>query len=446
VTAIVERKLADLEPGTVVEVDTAKWGRYIPTKYAVYASAQDYGGGVFEALVMYKRPNARYFEAFAVPIGDKNALFVLAPKTEAEKLRAEFNIASTGLAGTSITSGTDPEIFVVDADGEVIPAWDFLPAEKDSGKRLIAVAQWGHYTPPAFWDGVQAEMAPGARACLEQLHDNIQAGLYHILHAARAKHSKAKLSVLNTVRLSETLLQNAKTEHLQFRCSPSMNIYNESDGMLPDFRKFPYRFAGGHIHIGLYSLPAPITSEIIHALDSILAVAGVSMAADIDTPERRKMYGKCGEFRLPKHGIEYRVLSNFWLCHPAISHLTFELMRQTVKFAMGGLLPAWDVPLEQVREVVNGHDVKTARKILGDRTNILSRLFQGRWDGGTIKRAVTTICNGVDAGVKDPADIEDNWHLKEGDKTWRALGNFSGGSWRSQVAAGLCPARIAKAK
>lgn len=46
--------------------------------------------------------------------------------------------------------------------------------------------------------------------------------------------------------------------------------------------------------------------------------------------ERRKLYGKAGEYRLPKHGLEYRTLSNYWLTAYPLMSFAFGMARLAV--------------------------------------------------------------------------------------------------------------------
>src|SRR5262249_21635736 len=155
----------------------------------------------------------------------------------------------------------------------------------------------------------------------------------------------------------ETLM-TADAKYVNFGCSPSINIYDDAPMGVADPRSYIYRFAGGHLHNGLGRLSDRTARRITVALDGILGVATVGMAEGIDNPIRRTVYGRAGEIRLPAHGIEYRVLSNFWLCHPAISMLVCEIFRLAIMMGMTDLYnQMWRADQNEVRRVINECDV-----------------------------------------------------------------------------------------
>jgi hypothetical protein len=52
---------------------------------------------------------------------------------------------------------------------------------------------------------------------------------------------------------------------------------------------------------------------LVPILDLIVANTCVLIDRDPSNVERRKNYGRVGEYRIKSYGIEYRTLSNFWL-------------------------------------------------------------------------------------------------------------------------------------
>jgi hypothetical protein len=70
--------------------------------------------------------------------------------------------------------------------------------------------------------------------------------------------------------------------------------------------------------------------KLIYLLDILVGNTGVLLDRNPLSAERRKVYGRAGEFRLTNYGVEYRVLSNFWLKSYTVYSLMFALARFAV--------------------------------------------------------------------------------------------------------------------
>jgi hypothetical protein len=158
--------------------------------------------------------------------------------------------------------------------------------------------------------------------------------------------------------------------------------------------------------------------KIVKALDAIMGVAGVSMFAKYDDPRRRIMYGLAGEYRLPPHGLEYRVLSNAWLFHPVIANIVFDLSRSAAMFGKNNLLKHWDATEAETIEVINTCNVEGARAILRRNKELLIKILDVKLDDmGCSKYAYKAIIEGMESVIKDPSDIVGNWGLT---KKWKS--------------------------
>ena len=62
------------------------------------------------------------------------------------------------------------------------------------------------------------------------------------------------------------------------------------------------------------------------------------MDRDPGVAERRKVYGRAGEYRLPPHGLEYRTLGNFWLRAYPLMALVMGLTRIAVGVSYSSLI------------------------------------------------------------------------------------------------------------
>ena len=329
------------------------------------------------------------------------------------------------------TLGTDPEIFAVNDAGEVVPAWTFL---KD--KEHASHYNQEEYRGSLYWDGFQAEFSTTSFTCLAFETDCVRHGLQAVHKAA--KKVGAKLTIKNVLPISSEALASAAEEHVQFGCARSYNIYGLT-GCLADGRTVPYRFAGGHIHLGN---PDIITDETVRgyisALDKILGVASVSLLGFMDDNIRRKFYGLPGEYRRPKWGLEYRVLSNAWLCHPVAMHLVFELARAACGLEYFGMMKHWRCDEKEAIEIITNNDINMARKVLERNLDTFKQLL---YMTNIFKDSIDTLAkvwlSGIDLAVRDVTDLVENWRL---DTDWTNHSNSRYKNWGlawQQVAAGL---------
>lgn len=421
--------LKDLEPGTIVQIPQAFVDAgYKEASTVVYTGTDISGNPTFlyklfpTSWPMIRGPKDYYGHIAKIPAG-----FEVVEDKAAARAFAGWAKGSAK-PGTNYSSGCDPEMFVMDAKGKVIPARRALQAKSAGTQR--------------FFDGIQAEFCPLPGGCLEALATGIRSHLILLLKDFQARSTSAKLSIVNSVQLTQQEMDKLEDEDVVFRCSNSMNVYGDIPGS-PEPREYLWRFAGGHIHVGATQnnvpKPAPVLKSMVRAMDGLLGVAGVSLARAWDTPERRKYYGRAGEFRLPQHGLEYRVLSNYWLCSPLIYHLTFEIARWAYRLGESGVFAAvWDGSEQETRECINNCDVALAEKIIKRNSGVYSKLFE-RWKGYSgkidlVSKAMNTIMNGVDVVVKDPEDIAGNWKFDEtnwGPYGANATGDIPDVKWRA---------------
>jgi hypothetical protein len=310
------------------------------------------------------------------------------------------------------TVGTDPEIFAVDKKGEVLPAWTYL-----GGKDSPTAYDYAGFAGQCYWDGFQAEFnTPPNLTCLENMSSAVRGGLHRIWE--RAGKKGGKLSHKSVLEVSEQVLGSCKPEHVAFGCSPSKNVYGLK-GNIKDGRDVKYRFAGGHIHLGLTDKREERLQTIVKGLDTVLGVACVSLYASYDNPIRRQYYGQPGEYRTPPHGLEYRVLSNAWLMHPLIYNLTFDLARAVAGLADDGFISAWNAKEDETVETIMNHDVERARDILKRNDSLFTSVLQMGGGGySTQPGPAKKVWNeGLESAINKPEDIVGNWGL-ENESKW----------------------------
>lgn len=356
--------------------------------------------------------------------------------SEEHRTRAKFR----GLdRGKYLTTGWDPEIFVVDGDNELIPAFNFLPDKKDpfmiaQPKRVKGSDKLvGSY---AYWDGFQAEFSTIPDQCHGWGFDALRTGLDTILKKAKKHNPKARLTTQNVFELDVNFLATAQPEHVALGCDPSFNAYGTDPFMIENPFQLPYRMAGGHIHLGLNGGAPKYEQACSYAkyLDFLVGIPSVGMFAEIDTPIRRQFYGRAGEFRLPNHGIEYRTLSSAWLGHPAVGHLLMDYARRAIGVRIAERFKLSDIGLndEYVRDVINNTDVAAARKIYRDNQIIWDCVASDMYSlENSIKAAHRIVLEGVESAFPTFRDVKRNWCL-DGVSHWATHSNDSaGGTWKS---------------
>lgn len=306
--------------------------------------------------------------------------------------------------------GSDPEIFAVDKNGSIVPAFEFLRSKREN--------------PTTYWDGYQAEMAPMNASCLNIHIGYIRYALSSMLAQLKAANKDYKLTLKNTFVIPEERLKKDDPKFVKFGCNPSENAYGEPP-MDVEGKEVNYRSAGGHLHFSCRKDYAP---AYVKELDRVLGVISVAMFQYYDSPRRRELYGRAGEYRTPPHGMEYRVLSNAWLCHSAVAHFMYEISRVIIGQVGGysetkntGKYEEWDVTEDEARACINNCDVELALKLLDRNSEALLNLIKAL-PGVSFRTNVPglaetwrdVILQGVHKFLKNPDELSSDWFTETG--------------------------------
>lgn len=142
--------------------------------------------------------------------------------------------------------------------------------------------------------------------------------------------------------------------------------------------------------MGLYPIPVgknwlkENADMVVNILDIVVGNTCVLIDRDPGNIERRKNYGRAGEYRLPKHGLEYRTLSNFWLRSYQTTSFVLALVRfgvciannlQATKHLMSLVDP------EDITKAINNNDAVLAQKNFDKIKVYLSSLTCGSMSG-----------------------------------------------------------------
>lgn len=216
--------------------------------------------------------------------------------------------------------GTDPEGFLV-MDGAVIGSEKLIP-EAGLKDRV-------YNKPLVVRDGVQFELNPAAPPNLPNLGNSIGTG-FGLLKKQLAANPGTSICYDGLVTVSRKELNSLSPKSRVLGCQPSKNFYGERP-ITVDPVKYRKRSAGGHLHLGVNGLPCydqrgtEERHRLVPLLDIFVGNTCVLLDRDPGAAERRQNYGRAGEYRMPAHGLEYRVTSNFWLRNYVLMDLVFGL-------------------------------------------------------------------------------------------------------------------------
>jgi hypothetical protein len=227
--------------------------------------------------------------------------------------------------------GADPELFVFDINSNPINIFKIFKNPKTNP----VIKNNCHY----FYDNVTLEFNFPPSNNEKDFIEKIKS----CLHFSSELVSPCKLSNQASVDFDDFDKKN--NNFFEIGCEPDLDAYSLTCNKIPSnyFQSSLTRYAGGHIHIGgktndvvTDNLLKPI---FVYMLDLFLGVPCVLLDHSVDSFKRKNVYGKAGTYRNKEYGLEYRVLSPFWL-----------RSRSTVSMV-------WNI-CEFVFDFMNNHDYK----------------------------------------------------------------------------------------
>ena len=195
-------------------------------------------------------------------------------------------------------------------------------------------------------------------------------------------------------KVSKTEMKNAAEDVRKLGCAPSLNLQSSgADLENINAANLLLRSAGGHIHIGgLSEYRNDVRTTFLHdkaphiimMMDYLCGLTSVIMNPSTEERARRKYYGRAGECRMPKHGLEYRTLSNFWTRHPAMASLMMTMARTAVHIVtIEAHFEIYDmIDNDEAVRAINEVDPKAARKMVKPIYEYISGMYRdwGRMD------------------------------------------------------------------
>ena len=277
--------------------------------------------------------------------------------------------------------GGDPEFFVGNKKGKILASDKFLPSKykpkKVRGKSDLEDKDWK--SNRIYFDGIQGEMALAPVTC----RDNMTINIYNCLRAInRAIGSDNKIILKPSSFVDRQVIDDADPDARIFGCEPDFNAYTlKQNTPEMDASRHPYRYSGGHIHLGvilnylnkltqyeeeLAKTPAGHI-RLVKFIDVLVAIPSLLLDNGAGSARRRSKYGKAGCFRPTPYGIEYRTLSCWWLKSPMTVSLVYGLARMAWNICLNKLekdfYKAIGCDEQDIRGIIDSGDIKEATKL-----------------------------------------------------------------------------------
>lgn len=227
---------------------------------------------------------------------------------------------------TRFTIGADPELFMHDGNGKIIPACGQVGGTKDKPLPLKKGAMQE--------DNVLVEFNIDPAHSEDEFIDNLRTviGQLPVPVATNCTH---------VFKLD--LLKQFGQQAMEFGCDPDYNAYTLTQNTPPNPEAVGgLRTAGGHIHIGgLSGLQIPLSVIVMDML------MGNTLRDRVrGEKERAQMYGGAGSYREKPYGAEYRAVGNFWLKDERLARWAYQcavaaadfVSSRTVNWALHDLL------------------------------------------------------------------------------------------------------------
>lgn len=205
---------------------------------------------------------------------------------------------------SNINFGSDPELFIYDSkNNEIVSAIGLIPGTKEDP---FVINKDGYALQT---DNVLAEFNIPVCTNEDEFVRHMNFMKDYIRKYVKEKNENYDLLHVADGRLEEKYLKDPQAQEIG--CSEDYNAWLEGD-VNPKPKSFSsnLRSVGLHLHCGYDDPVAPFNVLLVKFLDLFLGVPSVLIEPK---NERRTLYGQAGSFRHCKYGLEYRVLSGYFL-------------------------------------------------------------------------------------------------------------------------------------
>ena len=233
----------------------------------------------------------------------------------------------------TFTIGTDTELFLQrKVDNKFISAIPFIDGTKHHPK--ILKSKTGNIQR----DNVAVEFAtnPAVAKSRKKKGNFVDIIKTTLSDVAEYIPKDCDLSMIASTDFNKSELEDEEAKI--FGCDPDFNAWTVSMNNADHPEDLTFRSCGGHIHVGFvkdsgndFLLDFKGKLATIKMMDCFHGVISVLLDRSESSARRKELYGKAGAHRPKDYGVEYRVLSNYWLKSPELVMLMENLTNDVLK-------------------------------------------------------------------------------------------------------------------
>ena len=248
--------------------------------------------------------------------------------------------------------GTDPEAFLVDNTNKIITAIGKIPGTKHTPYKPAELKEgFGLQT-----DNILVEFNIPPIQTKTQLLDNINIMKDYIHNYLNSNNYDLSMRCQASAIVEMDQLMDEQS--FVFGCDPDFSCYTQKKNPTPSLVNPFLRSAGCHWHLGYKDLSVSKAITLIKYMDMYLGVPSVIMDPDTD---RRDLYGKAGSYRLQRHGVEYRVLSSYFISSDETITFCYDQIEKVID-AYENKRPL--IKQEEIFDVINNNNIDLANELI----------------------------------------------------------------------------------
>ena len=270
-----------------------------------------------------------------------------------------------------ILIGADPEFFVK-KDGKHVSAYGLIAGNK---KDPLPVKDGAIQV-----DGMALEFNINPAKNKKEFRSNIRSVLAQFREIIPAEY---EFDFVPVAHFGKDYIEGQPLEARRLGCEPDFNAWAGGVANPAPDASAGFRTASGHIHIG-WTKDEDVTNPdhleacnmLVKQLDAYLGLYSIVLDPD---NTRRQLYGKAGAYRPKSYGVEYRVMSNFWLKEDWMIEDVFTLASAAFSHLLQGERYYGTYAKDCAFLINKGTDFENAYRILCDYA-ALSYNFQDRYN------------------------------------------------------------------